>query len=252
MENIKINGMINLRDLGGNKTFDGRTVKSRRILRSDPLNKVDGEGLAILRDKYRLSKVIDLRTDTECGERPDNLPEGAAYLHLPIFSEATAGITRERKTELTMDKAPVMTELYRYMVTDDGALSRISVIISEIMDNDGGASLFHCTAGKDRTGVIAMLILGILGASEDTIMEDYLYTNITALPLSEQYRDLVLRETGDKEYAEAIRMAFLADESYISQALQVVHANGGYESFFVEKLGISEARIDAFRDSMLI
>ena len=247
MQNLSIQGLINARDLGGLAATDGRKIRRHRLIRADALNNLTAAGIEKLRD-YGLSTVIDLRTETERNEKPDPAVPGAAILHIPIFEEETAGITREKDSAAKMNSVPDMSRLYRHMVSDDHSVAQLSKVIKAIMAVKDGCVLFHCTAGKDRTGLVAMLLLGILGVSDEDILEDYIYTNVTGADVAYAYRDMVLRKTGNEALAESVKRAFLADESYLLGAMFVVKECGGYTQFFKERLGISEEKIESFRN----
>ena len=222
MHNLAIQGLINARDLGGMKTINGQTVCSKLLIRADALNGLTTKGIQTLVEEYALRTIIDLRTETERREKPDPIIPGVEYLDIPLFEEETAGITREENSSSQLTSVPDMRLLYRHMVSDDYSLQQMAKAIRTTMGVSDGSVLFHCTAGKDRTGVIAMLMLGILGVSEDDILEDYIFTNATGADIAYSYSNMVFQKTGDAALAESIRKAFLADEEYLKEAMSIV------------------------------
>ena len=108
---ITVAGIINARDLGGLTTREGKTIRKGLLLRSANLSRATEADLTKLRQDYRLSAVIDLRTAVERKEKPDRIPEGVEYRINPIFDEATAGITREGDTSSPFS-LPDMVSLY--------------------------------------------------------------------------------------------------------------------------------------------
>jgi len=252
MQNLSIPGLINARDLGGLATVDGKRIRHRRLIRADALYNLSKVGKASLLRDYDLKAVVDLRTETERREKPDPVIPDVDYLELPLFEESAAGITREEGSSSQLTSVPDMRLLYRHMVSDDYSVRQVAKVIRTIMAVEDGGVLFHCTAGKDRTGVIAMLLLGILGVSEDDILEDYIYTNATGADIAYSYSNMVYQKTGDAALAERIKKAFLADEEYLKVAMSVVSERGGYEQFFQDQLNISADEIMAYRAKMLI
>lgn len=180
MRKIKLKSMKNLRDLGGVTLSDGSILPYNKYLRGKALYKLNPKTIKILKDEFHLKTVIDLRTKQEAEEKPDVVIEGVKYYHIPIFNEAAVGITRERKSQTlgTLKDMPQMTSLYKTMASEE-CLENVNKVTSLILNlkDDELPVLFHCTAGKDRTGVIAALLLKHFGASEKDIYEDYLSTN---------------------------------------------------------------------------
>ena len=250
MQNLSIQGLINARDLGGLVTTDGKQVRKRKLIRADALNNLTSAGIEKLRD-YGLNTIIDLRTETERDEKPDPGIQDVAMLQIPIFEEETAGITREKDSTAKMSSVPDMSRLYRHMVSDDHSVAQLAKVVTAIMKVNTGCVLFHCTAGKDRTGVVAMLLLGILGVSDEDILEDYIYTNATGADVAYAYSNMVLKKTGNEALAESVKRAFLADESYLLGAMSVIEGCGGYDQFFRKQLGVADEEIDHFRKRML-
>ena len=120
-------------------------------------------------------------------------------------------------------------------------------ILLRIMQHDysRGAILWHCTEGKDRCGITSALVLEMLGVDRETILEDYLKTNLVNIPKAAEIHDRLLATHG-KEFADNVYRAFIADESYLRSAWNAMGDN-----FITEKLGISREEIDTFRDIIL-
>ena len=180
MELIKLKHVKNFRDLGGVKTRDGKTVRTRMLIRGTTLFKLSDDDIKKLKDDYKLKTVIDLRTKKESLEKPDAVVDGVKYFHMPIFNEAVAGISHEKKIHSikSLVMMPTMEDMYVKMVTDDCLDNLIEILRTILtMPNDDYSVLFHCTVGKDRTGIIAALILAFLGVDRNIIIQDYVYSN---------------------------------------------------------------------------
>ena len=226
----------NLRDLGGLRTADGRRIKPQMLIRSAHLAQAEE------RDMENISEVIDLRTPAERQESPDRT-YGCEYTPLPVFEEINAGISHEEKAR---ERAiPNMEILYGMLIERyPDAFRRILLRIMQ-HDYSKGAILWHCTEGKDRCGITTALVLEMLGVDRETIMEDYLKTNLVNIPKAAEIHDRLL-ETHGKEFADSVYRAFIADECYLKSAWKAMGDN-----FLTEKLGIDVEEIETFRKLIL-
>ncbi len=254
---MHLDGTDNERDLGGMITSDHRRIRKGLFLRTDALDRLTDDDVKVLRDDYKLSIIIDLRTEEEAQKRPDCEIENASYVQIPLFVTAQAGVTREDEDAVAMDDGVLdMVALYRIVVASDKVSAKVARAFRLIMDNRDGdcqkCSLFHCVAGKDRTGILAMLILGVLGVSEEDIMEDYMKTNITGEAIARKVSEGILQKTGNAKLAEQIRIAYMAHEEYLMGALDYIHEEyGTIRNYCIGKLKISEEELDAFRERVL-
>ncbi len=247
-----LEGTINARDIGGIMTEEGYRVKEGLFLRTDSLHALSDQAVEMLRDRYNVSKIIDMRTGEERAEKPDREINGADNYHIPVFTEAEAGITRENGHLVFDDTILDMARTYEFMISSGSCTEKLSEILRQIIHNDKGASLYHCTAGKDRTGIVSMLILGLLGVSEDNIMKDYLETNVTGKAVAEEAAKMALKVTGRADLAEKVLAAYSADESYLRAALDYIYNNyGTIENYCRDKLGIPQEDIDLLRTKAL-
>ena len=253
MGRIELDGTRNTRDLSGIENIYGMKIKENYFIRTDNLNKLSDRDIEILVNKYNLRTIIDLRTDTEIKELPNREIENVKYFHIPILKSTTAGITKESEIENEQLKSiPNLKILYPKMVTDEFSVLQLKKIIETIIEEDS-AILFHCTAGKDRTGIVSMLILSMLDVHEDKIMEEYLETNFKAKPNSEREYKEILEKTNDKELAESIRRLCIADEEYLNSAINAIKKDfGTVKDFIINKFGISQKTIDIFKEKVLI
>ncbi|MBO4523398.1 MAG: tyrosine-protein phosphatase [Ruminococcus sp.] len=225
----------NIRDLGGIRTKDGKTIKQGCLIRSANLSQAEEQ------DVNGISTIIDLRTPGERDEKPD-CACGREYLPIPIFEHITAGISHEKKAE--KKGVPDMSDLYRWLVRE--CRDNFKKAVEEIMRHDysTGAILWHCSEGKDRCGITTALILEILGVDRSTIMEDYLKTNIVNIPKAEAIREK-LKESHGEEFAQGVYRAYIADEAYLEAGWSEMGDD------YIEQLGIGAKEIEEFRGKML-
>ncbi len=166
---IDVEGCHNFRDLGGYPTADGRTLAWRVLFRSDGLHELTPGGVATVRHDLGIGHIVDLRTSAELGfdGRGPLEHEPIDHHHLPIYDGEASSGDRERVA------GQGLGELYLGMI--DFASERLTRIVERLATADRPA-VFHCSAGKDRTGVVSALILGSLGVHDDVIVADYAAT----------------------------------------------------------------------------
>lgn len=178
---IAFEKIANARDMGGLRAENGNIISSGLLIRSANLSEATEADKNTLLGKYRLSKIIDLRTETEQNEMPDISMAGAEYLSIPIFDESVLGISHEKenRNEQLVATIPPMEQLYSIMATDPSCREKLGTAARCIMEHDysKGSVLWHCTEGKDRCGLLTAVLLLSLGVKRGTITEDYLLTN---------------------------------------------------------------------------
>lgn len=222
-----LSATTNTRDLGGHLTASGQRTACNRIWRSDAPRAWNAADDALLR-KHGITAIIDLRTREETEKHPCAYAEtrGFAYHHFPI----TAGSVPPS----TLEEVPLS-----YM--EIAAQKETAAALIAIAEADRG-TLFCCTAGKDRTGVIAAILLSACGVDQKTIIEDY--------AVSREYN----RERLEKylaEHPEVKREVVLANEKSMERFLSMLlDRYGSVESYF-SFLGLSCAHLDKIRHKLL-
>ena len=246
MENIKFRGIKNTRDLGGMKVEGGR-VKEKMLIRSSYLAFASDEDIAKLVFDYNLKTVIDVRTSTEIQEKPNVRAAGVEFLEMPIFDSSIPGMTHEAKQNL--DGIPDMTKLYAAVMRGESVYNLAEVIRRIVLADEGDyAILYHCTEGKDRTGMITAILLSLLGAKREDIIEDYLFTNKVNKKKAVKYYLLVKYLKFNKTAAEKVRGVFLAKEEYINEIFRAIDELwGGIDGFREQVLKLTKEDIENFR-----
>lgn len=188
IKRLKLKKLDNTRDLGGLPAADGKTIRYNKLIRSGKLYKLPDKTVAALKQKG-LTTILDLRIFTEREQRPDTVIEGVTYVHLPVLCTATPGITREKSMTRTMaiesrrikkefgNADNYMLAMYKMVLFSEEPISQLRQCLRYIIDNDG-CILWHCSGGKDRAGIISMLVESLLGVDEKTIIEDYSASHI--------------------------------------------------------------------------
>ena len=192
--NANLTGVENARDLGGYKTEDGYFIKEDVLFRSGNLHEADP---AQIKGKG-ITKIIDLRTKLEALRKPDVEVENAELVSISMLTIPNPFVLEgdDWKTLLKAITTGIMetwdANLYRQYIQDPNAIKATKQFFAEVLDNKGDPLLWHCTAGKDRTGVEAMLLMAALGCNYNTIRQDFMLTNA--------YYQQKARDSYDKAY----------------------------------------------------
>lgn len=228
---LKFDGLVNARHLGGYGAGEKRT-RSTSYVRCENPGRVSEKDRDTLYD-FGVRQVIDLRSPEEVEREPDLLAEDSRFLYtlLPVFSSDTSPAALAQGD---ID----MGALYIHMLEDCKAT--FQKVLRLILETEGGV-LFHCTAGKDRTGVLAALLLLSAGVSEADVVEEYAYTAQLLRPLAEELKKNIPAGP-DRSRAEEM---LAADPAYIEAAIR--HLNTGYSGAagYLLSLGFSEDEINA-------
>lgn len=168
-----LSGCPNFRDLGGHATSDGRRVRTGRVFRSDSLHALTGDDVCELR-RIGVTTVYDLRMPEEVDEfGVGPLYDGEAasrYVHVPLF-ETTPGQWLASDEPYTADR--VGREYFDMLALGAGSIRRVA---ADLGCEDNLPAVFHCMAGRDRTGTVAAVLLSVLGVDNETIAADYAVT----------------------------------------------------------------------------
>lgn len=196
---LELGGCVNFRDLGGYPTADGRRLRWRRLFRADGLSRLDDDDCRVMAE-LGLATVIDLRTPLERDERGnfpgDRVP--VTYHHLPL----TDVLPPDRDLARYGDP-DFVTDRYRQMFEQGAPSLRRAV---EVLAAPGALpAVFRCTAGKDRTGILAAVVLGFLGVPEEVIVEDYVLSAESMVRLWDRLRAEYAAAADEVErYASAV------------------------------------------------
>jgi protein-tyrosine phosphatase len=173
----------NARDVGGYRTKDGKWVRMGMLYRTDQLNLLSDADLGVL-SALKIRMVCDLRTDDERKSGPDRLPPFARPLIADVTGANPNSVLADilKKPNMVRDAGPekmekAMADVYRQLVNTKTAQDAYTSMFQRLADPAWLPGLFHCTAGKDRTGWATAVFLSIMGVPRETIMADYLASN---------------------------------------------------------------------------
>jgi protein-tyrosine phosphatase len=257
-------GAPNARDLGGLATADGRTVRSGVLLRSGALGRLADRDVDVLAG-LGVAYVVDLRDGSEIAAAPaDRLPVRPAPVvrHLPVFdprhpvftylSAVLQGHRGEGYEGLRAQGTPAaMLAVYRWFVADPGARAGLAAAVRTVLDAGGAPVLYHCSAGKDRTGWLSAVLLEALGVPRDAAVADYLATNDYSRSVNTALLD-AMRARGRYVDAEELAPVFEAREEYLAAAYAgVAERFGDMAGYLRTGLGLATGEIDRLGELLL-
>ena len=239
---IVVQGAYNLRDIGGYAAAEGASTRWRSHLRADSLHGLTRADMELLAAQG-LRLVIDLRGDQEIAEQPNPFISypGIRYANVPIFAALAPAVMMQRQANRFR-----MAEHYRDAIDQCGpAISRVIGLIAE---EEAGPVLFHCTAGKDRTGVIAALLLLIAGVNRETIIEDYSLTGILAPGLIDHLRG---RAQARGVEGETLEEMLASEPQTMASLLDHIEARYCGVEPYLASIGIGVAHLARLRQRLL-
>ena len=231
--------VFNLRDLGGYPTTDGRTTRWATLFRGDGLHRLDAADCTAL----GLRTVLDLRTDHEVIERGRLEVDGVDWHHLPVIRTTwdadwwTEGSTPER----------FLADRYLTML-DEGAPA-LADALRTLARPESLPAAFHCAAGKDRTGVLAALVLALLGVDDDTIAGDYGLSRLGMDRLVEWIRATYPDRLDTMADQPAVFLD--APDAAMHLVLEELRVAHGSVEGYVESIGVDHDVVVALRRNLL-
>jgi len=238
----------NFRDLGGYPTADGRTVRWGILYRSGSLHKLTDGDLQKLAS-LNLSRVFDFRSENEVNHEPDRLPEDVKLVHLPML-DASTKVWHEQRDDMVKNMKNINPAEYMFATNAELATKftpEYKRFYQELLASNGSPILFHCAAGKDRTGFAAASLLRILGVSKDVVMQDYLLTNRYLLDVY-KWNLFMAGILKGRKFADGIRGFMKADESYLTAAFTAFeNEHGSFENYVRDGLGLTEHDIERLK-----
>ena len=236
---IVLEGAVNFRDQGGYPTENGRFVKWRRLFRSDSLHDLTESDVQTITGTLGLTTIVDLRSINSVLEDGRGLLalSGIAYHNYPFLERR--GI--EPPTSGS-DPGERLTAIYQWILLNAGTL--MAQAFNALAQDVNQPALFHCNAGKDRTGVLGATLLSVLGVSREDVVADFLMTN-------EVIDGILARIKKMPGFQDSTRDGIMAPQSAIEKFLDVMQREfGGPESYLLRH-GVQQETINVFKESMV-
>ncbi|KAF5657535.1 tyrosin-phosphatase [Fusarium heterosporum] len=255
---IAVSGLANFRDLGGQPhripSRPGYTIKSGLIFRSAEPSRLTEQGISTLQD-LKISHVYDLRSRTEIERYATGIREwpGAERVFTPIFLDKDYGpeAIALRFQNYTAEGSQGFVEAYRG-IWETGTNS-INTILSHLAKPEPSPLLIHCTAGKDRTGVICAFILSICGVDDQTIAREYGLTEVGLGDFREELLAAVMKSPELKANPEGARRLLGAKPENMLAALKTLREqHGSVEQYVVESCGLSQNDLEQIRKNLVV
>jgi protein-tyrosine phosphatase len=240
---VTLDGCFNFRDLGGYATSDGRQMKTGHVFRSDGLQELSEADLDLLCGEMGLGTVIDLRSDEEVSEVGCGaIAERTTIHHVPLFKSTGRGADADAvRAQLPSD----MGGLYFLMLT---AARAPIVDVVKLLARSEAPAVFHCAAGKDRTGVISALLLSLLDVPESTIVADYAFSRQNIDRINDR---LWSSESYQRLMDTLPDGAYDADPAAMQSFLEKVRSRHGSFSDWAEDAGLDGNIRERLRERLL-
>jgi protein-tyrosine phosphatase len=233
-------GCLNARDLGGYATGDGRETRWGAVVRSASLAALTEAGRAALAD-YGVRAIVDLRLPAELADDPNPFAEpgdhGIAYINVSFIDPAAA----------PPDAVSTLAEDYLQML--DRYRQGVAEAMTAVARAPDGAVLIHCAAGKDRTGLISALLLGLAGVPDDTIAADYAMTAELLRPREREWLEGL--EPEERAEREAMLARYAPTAEVMSAVLEGLADRFGGVELYLLATGLGTDDLDRLRDRLV-
>ena len=263
---IELNRLYNTRDLGGYKNREGKTIRPRKLIRSGALGGGTSGDWEILMKEYQLKTIVDFRTEEEIKEKPDPQLPKVTYIKNPILSAKMLGITRESDSEkrgleelaeyirsVDGNCKDFYRRTYPVFVTDANALKHYKRFFQILLDQEEGAVLWHCSAGKDRVGTGTALLFSALDVDRELIEKDYLLSGGYLEPETLQMIAEIKKHTDDACIEKGVRILNGVESEYLETVFQVIDTEyGSMNHFLAEQMGLDKDKREYLKEKYLM
>jgi protein-tyrosine phosphatase len=241
---IILDSAENARDLGGYLTEKGQQTRWRAFVRTDHLQQWTPQTQQAFID-YGVKLIIDLRDPYELLEHPSNFCQSQAvtYLNVPVFTDELHLSERFRTMEENMFDRVVM-----YKFTIDECSAQLGKVLTTIADYNAQTTVFHCYAGKDRTGLIAALLLSLVGVPDHLIAADYELTNEYLADRIALWRTKAIAAAEDMERFESIHNY---QPRIMLETLQHIREQHNSIPNYLRVCGVSDAQMNVLRGMLI-
>ncbi|KAL4247084.1 Protein-tyrosine phosphatase-like protein [Abortiporus biennis] len=253
---VDIPGVYNIRDLGSYKTstLPGFITKPNYAFRSAELSSITDEGKQKLKD-LGIGKVFDLRSDTEIAKWKSQIPDlgDIDVVRTPVFKveDYSPEMMAKRFQLYASGKTEAFMELYSQILDNGG--NAFGTILRHVRDNPEEGLIFHCTAGKDRTGVIAALLLKLAGVDNESIANDYALTRVGREPARQMVMARLSKEPLFASNNEAALNMFSSRPETMHAFLDLLDRTyGGVDKYLKHHVELTDEDIDVIRRNLLV
>jgi len=236
---IALDGAVNFRDLGGYATVDGRRTRWRVLFRADGLSELSQTDFSIMRD-LGIRTVVDLRSGHEVEQsRFDVDAHPVDFHHFPFIDQVPDVEQWDRRPGL-------LGAQYKEMLDD--AAPRIIGALEVLTAPDSRPAVFHCTAGKDRTGLLSALVLSLLGVPEETVVADYA---LSGEAMERLRAKLIVKYPDSKDTLTDIDEVFSANPANMVELFAYLRERYGSVTEYAVTVGVPDAVVARLREELL-
>lgn len=265
IENVGVKGLNNTRDLSSLSKLSGIKIKNNVVFRSGRLDKAKEKTRNNFLKNHNIKTIIDLRNDVEVSESHQiDYPDDVKVVHIPILNKEFFGITHEKKMSKALMKDctkkrsivkddKYLVKMYTDILFDQYSQEKFRLFFKELLATKDGAVLYHCQTGKDRTGIVTMFILHILGISEDIILEDYMVSQyFNRVYVKSRKFLLTIGFFIKKDLRKLLKQMLGAKKSYLEQTIEALVARfGSLDNYIKDILLLNNNDISALRERLL-
>lgn len=250
----------NFRELGGYQTADGCTIKMHKIIRSGALHDLNDND-AVYLTKYGVKYDVDFRSTEERDAQPDRSLNGCTYFWDPVlkFDELENSVSLNKLATDIFENANTgynhMISVYHNMIKKPDANQAYRKFFDYLLmnDQDQQVLLFHCTSGKDRTGIGAILFLSALDIPEETIKQDYLLTNQVTQNHLMTTLNQIKQKTDNDTLLTNVRYLLTVSEDYYQAAMDDIHSMAGTTINYLHKfINVTDDEINQLKKIYLV
>lgn len=251
MENV-----VNFRGLNGFTTIQKKQMRTDLVFRSGELVDLERKDREVLFDKYQIKQIYDFRSTREINAKPDDKFQGVDYHHIDLMRDSGGQTTSLEVFAATLPASPddVMKAMYKDIVLSQSGREGLHDFLDALVSRPG-AAIFHCFAGKDRTGVAAALLLASLQVTPDQIMRDYLVTNQARKVANDAIITNYRKQGIAEEIIKNIETMMYVKAEYLEYGFAVIEENfGSITNYFKanDGLALDQTVIGALRHQYLL
>ena len=264
-QEITFDGIPNARELGGYRMTDGRAIRHGLLLRGGHLAYASDEDILRLSDEFHVRHVFDFRSETEREFAPDREIPGSKSTWMPTLDmytdqkiesfppEAYRDLPKFLLSAAFTDKGKQLAaELYPSMIDNEYTQLQYASFMQQVINTPDGAIYWHCSQGKDRTGIGAAFLLAALGAGTDLIIEDFNLSNEAYKDLLDDVRQKVKELGGGEDELEVIQAFIGVSTRNFLHTLDIIDEKyGGMSSYLNNQLLVSESDMAKLQDRFL-
>ncbi len=252
---LPFDGPHNFRELGGYKNEQGQSLKYGMLYRADKLSHLSDDDLAYVKI-LEIKTVVDFRSDEERLHEPNNISE-LSQIKTELLTVdvrgAAVNLIREKianSSATSEDMGELLVNVNREFV--EHFTPTFKKLFELLLNPESYPLVFHCTAGKDRTGFAAALILKILGVNQATVMQDYLATNTFTHDAMDQILERIDERSFGQFNTDALRALFAVQEHYLQNAFNTINKlYGNFDDYVKEGLGLEQTHIEQLKELLL-